>query len=117
MPIFMNTVRQGQPAKPPVEIHAASGAILLLTGGVARITKAGVAVMTLADPSAEADGVTLLITSDTAQAHTVTNTTGFNNGSTSSDVATFAAAIGNNLYLVASGGVWNVISDVGVTLG
>jgi hypothetical protein len=82
------------------------------------ITKGTAAALTLAAPTAgDDDGKELTIMSTTAAAHTVTNTSpGFNNGSTSKDVATFGAAIGNNLVVQAYNGVWLVVSQVGVTL-
>jgi hypothetical protein len=97
--------------------YAVSGAIAPPTQPYteALITKAGVAVMTLALPVAGVDdGKRLRITSDTAFAHTVTTpATGFN-GTT--HIATFAAAIGNNVLLEAQGGTWLVIENTGVTL-
>jgi hypothetical protein len=99
--------------------YAANGAILD-TEGSAVITKVTAATMTLAAPIAgDDDFKQLTILSISASAHTVTNTSpGFNNGGAGSDVATFGAAIGNSLDLVAYQGVWYVSSTpVGVTLG
>ena len=73
--------------------------------------------MTIADPALDQDGLELLIMSNTAQAHTVTNTTGFNAGGTASDVGTFGGAKGDNFKIVASGGVWMVANAKNVTLG
>lgn len=82
------------------------------------VTKGTAAALTIAAPVAgDDDGKELTIISTTAAAHTVTNTSpGFNNGSTSKDVATFGAAIGNNMVIQAYNGIWYVISQVGVTL-
>lgn len=73
--------------------------------------------LTIPDPDISNEGALLVITARTAQAHTVTNTTGFNASSTSGDVATFGGAIGDTFMCVASNGVWNVISLRNVTLG
>lgn len=101
------------------QVLAADGAITIKRG-VAMITKAGVAVLTLANPVAGTDNFkTLKIISATAQAHTVSNAAGagFNGGGAGSDVGTFGGAIGDNLVLVAYNGVWHVQSKVNVTLG
>lgn len=102
----------------PVELGAANGAIAAKTG-VVMLTKAGVAAMTLAAPTAGTDdGKVLTIVAATANAHTVTQTTpGFNNAGTSGDVATFGGAIGDNMVVVAYNGRWHVISLRNVTLG
>lgn len=101
----------------PLQVASANGAILVKPG-TCFITKTGsAAVMTLADPTTGLhDGLELEIVSTTAFAHTVTNTSGFNNGGAASDVGTFAAAIGNGLGLVAYQGRWYVKRNVGVTL-
>jgi len=99
-----------------------ANAAIAIKSGVAVLTKAGVGVMTLANPisgqpeSGGDDGKILRIMSTTAQAHTVTNPAGFNNGGAASDVATFGAAIGNNMVVLAYQGRWYVVSQVGVTL-
>lgn len=100
-----------------VGVASASGAITQ-KDGVLFITKAGVAAMTIADPTAGADdGKRLAIVSTTANAHTVTYaTTGFNAGTTGTDVGTFGGAKGDNLVIRAYGGVWYVESKVNVTL-
>ncbi len=97
----------------PVEEYAASGAITLTTG-IAYLTKAGVGVMTLADPVE--DGLTLTITSTTAQAHTVTNTTGINDLGSSGDVGTYGGAKGDGMTLTSLGGQWYVQANQNVTI-
>lgn len=101
----------------PVTLASADGAIGVKSGVVA-ITKGSAAALTLAAPVAgDDDGSRLTIVSETAFAHTVTQTTpGFNNGSTAADVATFGAAAGNCLELVARNGVWWTTQAKGVTL-
>lgn len=77
--------------------------------------------MTLADPAVSQEGLSMKIQSKTASAHTVTNTTGFNNGSTASDVATFGGAIGDSftisVMVVAGTPFWAVDNLNNVTLG
>jgi hypothetical protein len=73
--------------------------------------------LTLPDPSTADNGALLVVVARTAQAHTVTNTTGFNGGSTASDVATFGGAIGDSIMCIADDGQWNVLNLRNVTLG
>lgn len=96
--------------------YGANGAIAVREH-TAFITKGTAAAMTLAAPSTAQNGIRIRVVSTTAAAHTVTQTTpGFNNASTSGDVATFGAAIGNSITMIAYGGVWHVESMTGVTL-
>lgn len=84
------------------------------------ITKAGVAAMTLADPTAGVhDGLLLSFISATAQAHTLSNAagSGFNAGGAGSDIGTFGGAIGDGIVLEAYNGKWLVRSKTNVTLG
>jgi hypothetical protein len=105
------------PIQYPVELAAANGAIAS-KAGVVMLTKAGVAAMTLAAPTAGTDdGKVLIIAAATANAHTVTQTTpGFNNAGASGDVATFGGAIGDSFQLVAFNGRWHVLALRNVTL-
>ena len=103
---------------------AASGAITQKSGTVV-ITKAGVAALTLADPTSGApsaggdDGKRLTFISATANAHTLDNSagSGFNAGGAASDVGTFGGAKGDNITLIAYAGKWYVESKTNVTLG
>lgn len=60
------------------------------------------------------NGVMLTFVSKTAFAHTITTPANGINGS--KHIATFTAAAGNGLTLLADSGVWWVISTIGVTL-
>lgn len=82
---------------------------------LAILTKAGVAAMTLADPSKADNGVVLTILSQTANAHTVTYTAGIYGDTTSSDVLTFAAKAGASATLVAYNGLWGALALTNVT--
>lgn len=102
--------------KPRVTTALVDGAIGIFSQTV-YITKASAAALTLAAPTATThDGVTIDIISTTAQAHTVTYTDGFNGGGASTDVGTFATAIGNGLRIQAYQGKWYVLNNIGVTL-
>lgn len=96
---------------------AASGAIDPHTANRYVITKAGVAAMTLAAPTAGTDdGLEIQIISSTANAHTVTATGLYEDGAAHVNVATFAANIGGCLLLVAYQGKWYVQALQSVTM-
>lgn len=82
------------------------------------ITKAGVAAMTIVDPTATThDGVTLTFVATTANAHTLSNAAGsgfFSSGGGTKDVATFGGAIGDGITIIAYQGKW-YIDPRGVT--
>lgn len=103
------------PTSAPVVI-AASGAIAPSIPATYVITKAGVAAMTLAAPTVTTDdGVVLVITSNTANAHTITATGLLQTGSASVNVATFAANAGASVTLIAYQGKWNALAQIGIT--
>lgn len=99
---------------------SANGAISVPTANTTYyITKAGVAAMTLVDPTATThDGLVLTFISTTAQAHTLSNAagSGFNAGGAASDVGTFGGAIGDNIQITAYQGKWLVLTKTNVTL-
>lgn len=85
-----------------------TGAITV-KNGICLLNKAGIIAATLANPTATTDDFKrLTIRSLTANAHTVTVTGGFGNGSTGEDVATFSGAIGDGLELMAYQGYWYI---------
>jgi hypothetical protein len=88
---------------------------LPITGGFFTVTATGVDAMTLAAPTA--DGIVLFVTSETAQAHTITATSLLATGGASSPytTATFAAKKGAGVLLVSANLLWNLISSAGVT--
>lgn len=95
----------------------ASGAIDPHTPQKYIITKAGVAALTLAAPTAGSDdGVLIQIASETAFAHTVTATGLFQDGSGSVNLATFGAHAGAVLLLEAYNGLWQVHEELSVTM-
>jgi hypothetical protein len=101
----------------PLVPLSASGAIDPHTAQRYVITKAGVAALTLAAPTAGADdGLNIEIISSTANAHTLTATGLFEDGAGNVNVATWAAHIGGALALVAYNGKWYVQSLQSVTM-
>jgi len=99
--------------------HGVDGAIVPpVSDTIVFIDKATAAALTLESPAAGTpDGVEVTIYSNTAAAHTVTYTPGFNANTTSSDVATFAATKGNSMTILSAKGLWGIKSLAGVTLG
>jgi hypothetical protein len=80
------------------------------------ITKAGVLADTLAAPVVTTDdGKVIIITSNTANAHTITATGLLQCGTAAVNVATFAAQAGAGLTIMAYQGKWNVLGSVGIT--
>lgn len=106
-------------ARAAVEVDAASGAIAIKSGTVF-LTKAGVAAMTLALPTAGLpsaggdDGKTLRIVGVTAQAHTVTTPAAGVNGANTT--LTWTAAAGNSVELIAYNGSWYTATKTGVAV-
>lgn len=97
-------------------LAAVDGALNVASGYVV-LTKATAGAYTLAAPAVADNGKVVVIVSATAAAHVITQTTpGFNGGGTASDVATFGAAIGNGMTLIAHEGKWLVTNNVGVTI-
>jgi hypothetical protein len=93
------------------------GAITARSGTV-YITKAGVAVLTLADPVAGDSGKVLRIVAQTANAHTIDNSagSGFNGAGAGGDFATLGGAIGDGLLLRAVETVWMIDSNINAVL-
>lgn len=82
------------------------------------ITKGSACLFTLVAPSKAQDGLTLVFTSLTAQAHVLTATSLLGDAVSGSPhtTATFAAFIGASLTLQAQNGIWNVVSSTGITI-
>jgi hypothetical protein len=62
------------------------------------------------------DGITITITSTTAQAHTVTCTGNIMTGAAGTGLLTFAAHAGATVTLVAYNGKWMLIDNQAVTV-
>jgi hypothetical protein len=103
----------GQPDR--TYTYGASGALTVAPGLHILKGPAGAVTMTLADPTGAQNGMRMTIVAATAEAYTVTNTTGYGAGGGSLDVATYNA-IGDTLVLQAVNGVWMIVGNVGVTI-
>ncbi len=108
-----NPVSRGRAFPPRTQTFSVNGAITIAHGTV-MITKAGVLAGTLDSPPTSMNGARLLISTTTANAHVITCAL-FYNGVTN-NTATWTAAAGNCMELVAWDGVWYVVSLRGVTL-
>lgn len=96
---------------------SADGAVLPHVANKYVITKAGVALLTLAAPTATVDdGIIITISSTTANAHTLTATGLFQTGTATVNLATFAAFAGASITLMAYNAKWIVISVNAVVL-
>lgn len=115
---FVPNKTTGTSANPPrrYAVYDASGAIALVDH-IAYLTKAGVGAMTLATPTGVTNGTTIVIVSDTAQAHTVTYTAGFRDDTTSGDVLTFGGAIGDSCAVICYNSKWRILWLHNVTVG
>lgn len=96
--------------------YSASGAIDPRVS-VARLTKAGVGVMTLVAPEAAQNGHIISVVSETAQAHTLTIVLGVGGVGAGGDVGTWGGAIGDTITLRADNGFWYLVGSLNVTLG
>lgn len=105
------------PWEPDFVTYSVSGAIAIPNRDTTvLLDKAGVAAMTLAAPGKDQDNnFKMWITSNTAQAHTVTATSLLSTGSANVSVATFAGSKGAGFMVVPMQGLWNVVSQIGIT--
>lgn len=89
-----------------------------LSNSVYNINKASAAAITLSAPLVSDNGVTAVITSNTAFAHVITASPSGNikDGVAARTTATFTAVAGATMTLVAENGAWNVLALQGVTL-
>jgi hypothetical protein len=100
----------------PQAIGGASPALDPHTSHTYVFNRAGVVAATLAAPTAGTDdGIEIVVTSDSANAHTITATGLLDTGTASVNLATFAAQKGAGLTLMAFNGRWKVVCSVGIT--
>lgn len=85
---------------------------------VYNINKLSAAALVIPAPNVGDNGVTIVITSNTAFAHVVTAspTGNIKDGASAKTTATFAAVAGATLTFVAENGAWNVVALQNVTL-
>lgn len=102
------------------ETNGLNGLAIVQTQGVLTLGAASALSLTLAAPvtglpeNGGQDGQILRIVAASAQAYVVTTPSNVLNGN--KHIATFAAAVGNSLVLIAKGGLWIVAENLGVTL-
>lgn len=96
---------------PPVFLGGSADAIPSTVSGSYIVKTAGVNAMTLAAPTLANDGIVISVFSDTTNAHTITATSLFANGTALKTTATFPAQRGAGVILKASNLVWHVLSN------
>ncbi len=103
---------------PGHSIQAISGdGAISIKNGLVVLSKGSAAAITLADPTTGVDDFSRLsVITSTAQAHVITDATSGFNAKGSSGTATFTAAIGNGVELVAYQGKWYTVTKNGVTI-
>jgi hypothetical protein len=97
--------------QPGIVLSGSADAIDATVPGFYVVKTAGVDAMTLAAPTAAAEGNIIEIVSDTTNAHTLTATTLLANGTALKSLATFPAFRGAYLKLRACNLVWEVLSN------
>lgn len=108
------------PLGPDIVTYSVTGAIAIPTRDtIIVLDKAGVAAMTLAAPGKDQDGLRLIITTTTAQAHTITATSLIADGATGSPHTTITFTTGykgQGIQLMALAGLWQVIANTATTI-
>lgn len=111
-----NDVQFPPPSERNLAFYSVSGAIAIpQSDTIVVLNKAGVAAMTLAAPAKDQDGLTLLITSTTDQAHTVTATSLINDGVTGAPHSTITFTTGfrgQGVTLMALQGLWQLMANI-----
>ena len=82
------------------------------------LAKATAGAFTLLAPSLALNGITLVLTNQTAAAHVVTATSLIDDGTSATALSTitFPALIGSTITLIAQNGLWNVSAKQGTTV-
>lgn len=96
----------GVPEQLAVSAFASDGAITLVAGGVAILTKGSAGAYTLAAPYGA--GARLTIIAGSAHAHVVTIPTASAAGGSGQDVLTFGGAINDSITLVSYNNLWYI---------
>jgi hypothetical protein len=78
---------------------------------VAIINGTGALAMTLANPTKDMDGDSLIIIANGKAAHTVTYTAGLGNGGGNYDVGTYSGTLAGGCTLMACNGFWVLIGN------
>lgn len=112
---IVNQLTVSTSIQPGINLTGSADAVSATAPGFYLVKTAGVDAMTLAAPTAAAEGIIVSIYSDTTNAHTVTATALLANGTALKTTATFAAFRGAGLQLRATNLVWHVLTSSGVT--
>lgn len=119
MPQITTSPDYGTNLLPSTQVISGDGAVTIPTGPIGRsvITKGSALAGTLAAPTSGTDDFKILeIVSTTAAAHVITCASVGFNAKGSSGTATYTAAIGNALRLMAYAGNWYSEDKINVTL-
>lgn len=110
----VQTVQQveGNLIWPAVNLSGSTDAVPVASGGFYVVKTAGVDAMTIATPTASMEGFLFYISSDTANAHTLTAASAcFSNGTAATTVITFKAFKGSNVLFRVCNLTYHVISS------
>lgn len=110
-PVTISTAVMGAKNQPAIFLTGTADAIPSTVPGVYVIKTGSADAMTLAAPTAAAEGNIIEIWSDTLFAHTLTATTLLANGTALKTTATWPAFRGAGLVLCARNLVWHVLSN------
>lgn len=99
------------------EYHYVAAGALTVKEGLHTLKSGAASAMTLRDPLASEEGITMQITALDAQAYTLDYTAGFKATTTSSDRLTWGGGIGDTAVIKVVNGIWNIVSLHGVSLG
>lgn len=108
-------MQYGARTYPAVFLAGSADAIPATVPGFYVVKTAGVDAMTLAAPAAAQEGMIIDVWSDTANAHTITATSLFANGTALKTTATFAAFRGAGVTLRACNLVWHTLAQTAIT--
>jgi len=111
--ILLVSETRGAENKPAVFLAGSADAIPAGVAGVYVVKTAGVDAMTLAAPTAAQEGNIIEVWSDTANAHTITATSLFANGTALKTTATFPAFRGAGVVLAVRNLVYHVVNGGG----
>lgn len=107
-------VKQGQARARQAQDLSSDGAIALIDG-VVTLSKGSIGAYTIPVPAQTSNTGVIIITSTTAFAHVITQSTVGFNGKGSSGTLTFGGAAGDSVILLIENGNYYVVSKVNVT--
>lgn len=111
--LLLQAETRGAETKPAIFLSGSADAIPAGVAGVYVVKTAGVDAMTLAAPTLAQEGNVIEVWSDTANAHTITATSLFANGTALKTTATFPAFRGAGVHLTVRNLVYHVTNGGG----